>query len=351
ADVEYNLGQFGHLIDCGFVQGGSGCYGGDAYAVLAVGEHHAPLQHSLHWSYHPLDFSSPTAGLLPDRDHVMALATWAAMPPFCRYCHSMDHALINCDARKQKLTCDLCHEFGHYQRSCPRRNGDPDKSGKKRKVSQEHQKKVQSSSNSASPAANSQSSAAVPAVADPKAVDTATAATAKASADAQAFANPQLRTDPPAAATINTQVALDIQAALTTAPATTIAQPAASPAQTAVNASTVASHAQAAITSPTAAVPAQTVAIAHTHNTRSRASPKPQTVATTAHVTPICKHCNLPGHKMYTHNACLKNPKNLRQQLHQVDDVIMDQTASLVHPSAAYNRATDDASDSASMQD
>ncbi|GAN11624.1 hypothetical protein MAM1_0756c11200 [Mucor ambiguus] len=299
ADVEYNLGQFGQLIDCGFVQGGSGCYGGDAYAVLAVGEHHAPLQHSLHWSYHPLDFSSPTADLLPNRDHVLALATWAAMPPYCRYCHSMDHhALINCEARKQKLSFDLCHELGHYQRSCPRRNGDPDKSGNRRKVSQEQQKRVLPNSSSELPATTPPSSAA-----------------------AKALAAPQPILEIP-------DIALDIQAASATAPATTtIAQTAAAHTQTAANAN------------PSSATTPQ-------HNTRSRSAVKPQSVTTAAPVTPVCKHCYLPGHQRTAHKDCLKNPKYLQSLLHPDVAVSMDHT-----DSSASDLTHDDASDSASMQD
>ncbi|CEP13216.1 hypothetical protein [Parasitella parasitica] len=54
----------------------------------------------------------------------------------------MDHGLINCASCKQKITCDLCGVAGHFKRSCPRRNEDPDNSTKKRKVSKEHQKKL-----------------------------------------------------------------------------------------------------------------------------------------------------------------------------------------------------------------
>ncbi|EPB90447.1 hypothetical protein HMPREF1544_02655 [Mucor circinelloides 1006PhL] len=137
-DMHHNLQKFGQLIDCGFVTGGSGVYAGGGYAVLAVSPKHKALEHSLNWTYHPIDFSS--GQLLSKRDNVLSLATWAAMPSYCKYCHSMDHALIDCATRKQKIPCLLCGTFGHFQRSCPRRNEDPINSTKERKVSKELQK-------------------------------------------------------------------------------------------------------------------------------------------------------------------------------------------------------------------
>ncbi|KAL9536447.1 hypothetical protein MBANPS3_012644, partial [Mucor bainieri] len=137
-DMHHNLDQFGELIDCGYVTGGSGIYAGGGYAVLAVDKKkHAPLQHSLNWSFQPMDFLAEK--LHEDRDASLALATWAAMPPYCKYCHSMDHSLLNCATRKSKMTCDLCGDPGHMKRACPRQNDDP-ASPKKRKVSKEGQK-------------------------------------------------------------------------------------------------------------------------------------------------------------------------------------------------------------------
>ncbi|KAI8636269.1 hypothetical protein BD408DRAFT_321294, partial [Parasitella parasitica] len=134
ADMHHNLDRFGQLIDCGYVTGGSGIYAGGGYAVLAVdaNKHETP-QHSLNWVnyHHPINFSS--GELLTERDHVLSLATWAAMPPYCKYCHSMDHSLIQCTTRKQKISCDLCGVAGHFKCFCSRRNEDPDNSTKNRK--------------------------------------------------------------------------------------------------------------------------------------------------------------------------------------------------------------------------
>ncbi|CAO0798195.1 unnamed protein product [Mucor circinelloides] len=172
ADMHHNLERFGQLIECGYVTGGSGIYAGGGYAVLAVGANkkHETLQHSLNWAYYyPIDFSS--GELLTERDHILSLATWAAMPPYC--------------------------VAGHFKRSCPRRNEDPDNStNKKRKVSSEQQKQTNSNSSSAiTTNAKSKSTAAAKNAADVAQV----ADTAKAAADVRAAdnANPQTEVNAP----------------------------------------------------------------------------------------------------------------------------------------------------------
>ncbi|EPB92395.1 hypothetical protein HMPREF1544_00693 [Mucor circinelloides 1006PhL] len=125
------------------------------YAVLAVEKgQHTALAHAFNWTYNPVDYSSPSGDLLQTQEQVLVFATWAAMPPYYKYCHSMNHALIDCALRKKKLTCDVFHEFGHFQRECPRRNQDSNKLGKKRKVSQGSKKNAvsQPSSTSSEPA-------------------------------------------------------------------------------------------------------------------------------------------------------------------------------------------------------
>ncbi|CEP13215.1 hypothetical protein [Parasitella parasitica] len=80
--MHHNHDRVGQLIDCGYVTGSSGIYAGSGYAVLAVEASHITLQHSLNWAYHPIDSSS--GDLSPERDHVLSLATWAAMPLLCQ---------------------------------------------------------------------------------------------------------------------------------------------------------------------------------------------------------------------------------------------------------------------------
>ncbi|KAI9487134.1 MAG: hypothetical protein EXX96DRAFT_646843 [Benjaminiella poitrasii] len=55
-------------------------------------------------------------------DHVQVRTTWKSMPPFCRYCHSPDHALADCTLRQTSTVCHLCNETGHIARQCPRKN-------------------------------------------------------------------------------------------------------------------------------------------------------------------------------------------------------------------------------------
>ncbi|CEP09368.1 hypothetical protein, partial, partial [Parasitella parasitica] len=93
-DMHHNLEKFGQLIDCGYVTGGSGIYAGGGYAVLAVNPtQREALEHSLNWEYHPIDYAS--GNLMDERDSVLALATWAAMPVYCKYCHSMHYGLLD----------------------------------------------------------------------------------------------------------------------------------------------------------------------------------------------------------------------------------------------------------------
>ncbi|KAL0073979.1 hypothetical protein J3Q64DRAFT_1649474 [Phycomyces blakesleeanus] len=127
ADMTNNFSQFGAIVDCGYVTGSSGLYAGGGYAVLALSPPNSThssvkLSHSLNWSYQPLNYSSDTGTLSSDFDHVSIFATWAAMPPFCRYCHLDKHALIDCDLRKKATMCCLCNDGGHIAKSCPRKN-------------------------------------------------------------------------------------------------------------------------------------------------------------------------------------------------------------------------------------
>ncbi|KAK4521025.1 uncharacterized protein ATC70_004013 [Mucor velutinosus] len=185
ADIHHSLDKYGQLIDCGYVIGGSSIYASGDYAVLAVNSTYTKFEHSLNWTYQPIDFSS--GDLLPERNNILSLATWAAMPPYCKYCHSMDHALIDCETHKKKLTYDFWGIAGHFQRSCPRRNEDPDNSTKKRKGSKAQQKQVTSDSSTA----NSKSTAAVKKVATAQfaaAAKTKAAAEDRVAADAEATA-------------------------------------------------------------------------------------------------------------------------------------------------------------------
>ncbi|KAG1077477.1 hypothetical protein G6F42_024817 [Rhizopus arrhizus] len=132
------------------------------------------------------------------------------MSPYCKYCHSMNHALIECALRKKKLTCDLCHEFGHFQREYPRRNEDSSKSGKKRKVSQGSKKNVVFqlfSTSSVSIPLPSKSNI------EKAAFETNAAATVRATAEIQTVIDVNAAAEVLASDAIKAQVAVDARAA------------------------------------------------------------------------------------------------------------------------------------------
>ncbi|KAI7908101.1 uncharacterized protein BX663DRAFT_424437, partial [Cokeromyces recurvatus] len=62
ADMPFNLAPFGEVIDCGFVIGSSGLFGGGGYAVLALSSDsenpNVALTHRLNWSYVPVSYPS-----------------------------------------------------------------------------------------------------------------------------------------------------------------------------------------------------------------------------------------------------------------------------------------------------
>ncbi|KAG1532563.1 hypothetical protein G6F49_013671 [Rhizopus delemar] len=47
------------------------------------------------------------------------------MAPYCRYCHSEDHALVDCPVKLSAIVCYNCNAHGHKSRSCPRKNATP----------------------------------------------------------------------------------------------------------------------------------------------------------------------------------------------------------------------------------
>ncbi|KAL7319653.1 hypothetical protein PS15m_002768 [Mucor circinelloides] len=236
----------------------------------------------------------------------------------------MNHALIECALRKKKLTCDICHEFGHFQRACPRRNEDSSKSGKKRKVSQGSKKNAvsQPSSTSSSVHAPSPSQANI----DKSASDAhAAAATVRAATEAQAVIDVEAAAAATASDTVKAQVAVDARAAAVARGVT---------------------DDKATADADKAPVPA------HHQNTRSRSAPTPTIIPSIANVIPVCKHYKLPGHKIKTHYVCLINPKNLRKQLHSDDVMSMDQNGfSAARSTDPTSDATADEFDPDSMQD
>lgn len=124
SDMITNLERFGTILDSGLAVGTTGVYAGYGYAVLVVPENHQhELTHSLNWSFHPLDYTHLSGNVfLKEQDYVNVFATWASMPPFCRYCHSDKHALLECELRMKATICRLCNVAGHIAKYCPRKN-------------------------------------------------------------------------------------------------------------------------------------------------------------------------------------------------------------------------------------
>lgn len=137
-DMNQNLMHFGRVVDCGIITNSKGIFAGSGYVVLEIksSETSDPsfrsLSHLIDWSYQPFDYSYESElVLLNDFERVQVKATWASMPPFCRYCHSSEHALADCIMRRKATTCYNCNATGHISRVCPRKNIG---TGKKRKT-------------------------------------------------------------------------------------------------------------------------------------------------------------------------------------------------------------------------
>ena len=173
-DMNHNLRHYGKIIDSGLVTNSSGVYTGSGYVVLELStletsDSSCSLSHLIDWSFQPIDYSDvSTLSLCQSFDRIQVRATWATMPPFCRYCHSSEHALKDCSVRRTATTCFNCHEVGHISRSCPRKNSG---TGKKRKTTTIAQSSTETSSTPAipdaplapvSPRADPQSSPSVP---------------------------------------------------------------------------------------------------------------------------------------------------------------------------------------------
>ncbi|GAA5801443.1 hypothetical protein HPULCUR_006889 [Helicostylum pulchrum] len=132
--MHHNLSQYGTAIDCGYITGISG------FTIIATHPDtnlgtRPVIQHNVSWVYQPLQFNETDSH---STEVINVFATWASMRPYCRYCHSHDHALIN---------CHLCNETGHISKSCPRKNESSNTSSKKvrkqpKSTSIEHAKRV-----------------------------------------------------------------------------------------------------------------------------------------------------------------------------------------------------------------
>lgn len=82
----------------------------------------------------PYDILDTTDVLSVTSVDINILATWARMPAYCRYCHSLDHGLNSCPRSKRSTICLNCNQSGHIAKGCSYRNQtDGTPSHKKRK--------------------------------------------------------------------------------------------------------------------------------------------------------------------------------------------------------------------------
>ncbi|KAK4516957.1 uncharacterized protein ATC70_000285 [Mucor velutinosus] len=190
----------------------------------------------------------------------------------------MDHALIQCATRKQKITCDLYGTAGHYKRTCPRRNEDLDNSTEKRKVSKAPEKQSNTVTSKSYAAPKSASASQLVADAEAKAAAEAIAAAEKAATNKAAA--DKTAADARHAANAHTEVNARIDANAQTA-ANTLHE---------INVNT---------SSPE-----------HQHRTRSTTGSSPPEVPSLPPTTQQCKSCKRTDHKIKSSHKRLRNPNN-----------------------------------------
>ncbi|CEP20203.1 hypothetical protein [Parasitella parasitica] len=86
ADMHLSLDQFGKLIDCGYVTGGSGIYAGGGYAVLAV-------KHGKHAAKAPVPAHHHNTKSKSDAKPQINATTATVDIPVCKHCQQPGHKM------------------------------------------------------------------------------------------------------------------------------------------------------------------------------------------------------------------------------------------------------------------
>lgn len=98
-----------------------GVFSGRGYAVLELCEFSDfSLSHEFHWHFSPLDDNNT---YVQNRScESLVYAHWRSMPPYCRYSHSLAHAIADYPVKLSSIICYNCNGHGHMSRGCPRKN-------------------------------------------------------------------------------------------------------------------------------------------------------------------------------------------------------------------------------------
>ncbi|KAG1592700.1 hypothetical protein G6F47_009347 [Rhizopus delemar] len=274
ADMITNLEPYGTVLDSGIISGSAGLFSGRGYAILerpsrpssqstdAPGTTDVrPLPpHKLDWTYPSVNNNEISdIDLDTTLDRVLVYATFASMAPYCRYCHSEDHPLVDCPVKLSAIVCYNCNAHGHKSRSCPRKNATPS--------SDVPNKKARKTPNS------------VPTSPPPV---KETLAPPRASVDMTT----------PEEHVLASESALDLMSNSLDAPSSGPKTPRTPPSR----------NTQSQTASNSADLPATDVTPPNT---------PPRTSLDIA--TKVCRYCGLIGHLRTNHNDCLKNPRRQTQ--------------------------------------
>ncbi|KAG0755848.1 hypothetical protein G6F62_008151 [Rhizopus arrhizus] len=290
-DTTSNLQRYGTVVDCGLAWSVAGTFGGKGYVYLETiskksqgdnstndGRPASTVPHVLNWQYMAAACHLGASEKSDISNEAVVYATWNSMKAYCRYCHSQDHVIVDCEDKKKATICFHCNGFGHIARDCPRKNrsssGAPNTTHKRAR-------KVPSSP---LPASNSVSET-VPG--EVSAMPSSSSSVPLAKPMVKDFL-PTTILSPSEVPTIERPVATES----TSAPAHTAEGPSSAIAMT----KAVSKYAPGG---------PQTRAKS---TASSGVEPTDLTKSTPGKIK-ICKHCGLEGHVKTTHRSCLQNPK------------------------------------------
>ncbi|KAG0820574.1 hypothetical protein G6F18_012570 [Rhizopus arrhizus] len=292
SDMIQNLSAFGQVLDSGIICGTAGLFSGRGYALLELTQKGSAVSqgndtvvqrllpsHNLDWAYRSFNISTEEDNDVPSvPDNVLVYATFASMAPYCRYCHSEDHALVDCPVKLASIVCYNCNVPGHKSRSCPRKNA-PAFSGVSNKKARKTPAVVKTIL---------QRTATMPSDVNPTAgvgnlapkINEATTSSGEISSSAS-----------PESAQSSSDVGQKVSKYTTGA--------------------VTRSKAKAASAETMPPRTASDVNGVETSTATNNATAPSSSSGNRTTSVPICKHCGLEGHQRTAHHACLQNPQYL----------------------------------------